>query len=60
MMKTEKPADRGNLSTGLERGVAKTKLCINPITRPSEIQLFGRFDRDTMNAVIITAREVSI
>ena len=52
-----KPADSGNLSTGLKRGTANVNLCMNPTTSPRIIQLFGTFDQDTKNAVIATARE---
>jgi hypothetical protein len=58
MTKT-KPAGRGNCQTGLKRGTAKVNLCLHHITSPLKIQLFGSFDQDTKNAVIITAREVS-
>jgi hypothetical protein len=58
MTKTKKPADSGNLSTGLKRGTATINLCLNPTTSSRTIQLFGTFDRDTKTAVIVTAREV--
>jgi len=60
MIEKRKPADSGNLSTGLKRGAANAKLCLNPTTSPRKIQLFGTFCKDTKNAIIVTAREVSL
>jgi hypothetical protein len=59
MLKTRKPATGGQPATGLRRGAATVNLCLNPTTSTRTIQLFGAFDHDTMNAVIVTAREVS-
>lgn len=59
MPKTGKPATGGQPETGLEKGKAKDNLCMNPTTSPQSTQLFGVFAPDTMDAVIITAREVS-
>ena len=59
MNKTGKPATGGQPATGLKRGTANVNLCLNPTTSPRMMQLFGKFDHDTMNAIIITAREVS-
>lgn len=59
MPKTGKPATGGQPAAGLKRGTADVNNCLNPTTSTRTIQLFGTFDHDTMNAVIITAREVS-
>lgn len=45
--------------TGYQAGQFKLKPCAIFTTNPPKIQLFGTFDQDTKNAVIITAREVS-
>lgn len=59
MNKTGKPRYRGQSVRGLKRETANVNLCLNPTTSPLKIQLFGSFDHDTKNAIIITAREVS-
>jgi len=59
MTKTRKPATGGQPAAGLKRGKANVNLCLNPTTSTRTIQLFGTFDQDTKNAVIVTAREVS-
>ncbi|MBW4053987.1 MAG: hypothetical protein HIU83_01020 [Proteobacteria bacterium] len=58
MPKNRKPATGGQPETGLEKGKAKDNLCLKPTTSSQTTQLFGTFDHDTMNAVIVTAREV--
>ena len=59
MPKKRKPATGGQPATGLKRDAANDIVCLNPTTSPRLTQLFGMFDRDTKNAVILTAWEVS-
>ena len=60
MSETTKPATGGQPETGLKKGADGVNNCLNPTTSPKSTQLFGVFDRNTMNAVIVTAREVVI
>ena len=59
MNKITKPADRVNGQTGFAGVTDGVVNCLNPTTSPLKIQLFGTFDHDTKNAIIVTAREVS-
>ena len=57
MPETTKPLAGDEPAGGLNGGTGSVKNCLNPTTIPLKIQLIGSFDHDTMNAIIIPARE---